>query len=181
MNSYTVLDVLAALTKHLDELTWLLPVDADSFNSSSLSNQVQHASFRLWWDLFWDKGLYSQNSRWMKLLKGYTFTGRGETLQYFPVEVKYTISSFKREDFPHSSVGKESTCNAGDHSWIPGTGWSVREPIGYPLQYSWTSLVTQSVKNLPKMWETWFQSLGQDMYQEKGVATHFSILASWIP
>ena len=52
MNSYTVLDVLAALTKHLDELTWLLPVDADSFNSSSLSNQVQHASFRLWWDLF---------------------------------------------------------------------------------------------------------------------------------
>ena len=39
MNSYSVLDVLAAVIKHLDELTWLLPVDADSFNSSSLSNQ----------------------------------------------------------------------------------------------------------------------------------------------
>ena len=56
MNSYLVLDVLASLIKHLGELTWLLPVDADSFNSSSLSNQVQHAPFRLWWDLFRDKG-----------------------------------------------------------------------------------------------------------------------------
>ena len=177
MNSYSVLDVLAAVIKHLDELTWLLPVDADSFNSSSLSNQVQHASFRLWWDLFWDKGLYSQNSRWVKLLKGYTFTGRGETLQYFPVEVKHTIFSFKREDFPHSSVGKESTCNAGDHSWIPGTGWSVRKLIGYPLQYSWASRVAQLVKNLSAMWETCVRSLSWEDPLEKGKTTHFSILA----
>ena len=56
MNSYSVLDVLASLIKHLGELTLLLPVDVDSFNTSSLSNQVQHAPFRLWWDLFQDKG-----------------------------------------------------------------------------------------------------------------------------
>ena len=56
MNSYSVLDVLASLIKHLGELTLLLPVDVDSFYTSSLSNQVQHAPFRLWWDLFQDKG-----------------------------------------------------------------------------------------------------------------------------
>ena len=35
-----------------------------------------------------------------------------------------------------SSVGKESTCNAGDLSSIPGLGRSAGEVIGYPLQYS---------------------------------------------
>ena len=39
-------------------------------------------------------------------------------------------------DFPDSSVGKESTCNAGDPSSIPGSGRSPGEGIGYPLQYS---------------------------------------------
>ena len=57
--------------------------------------------------------------------------------------------------FPGSSVGKESTCNAGDPSSIPGSGRSPGERIGYPLQYSWASLVAQLVKNLPAMWETW--------------------------
>ena len=49
--------------------------------------------------------------------------------------------------FPDSSVGKESTCKAGDHGWIPGLGRSTGEEIGYPLQYSWASLVVQLVKN----------------------------------
>ena len=39
-------------------------------------------------------------------------------------------------DFPDSSVGKESTCNAGDPDWISGFGRSAGEGIGYPLQYS---------------------------------------------
>ena len=43
--------------------------------------------------------------------------------------------------FPDSSVGKESTCNAGDPGSIPGSGRSAGEGIGYPLQYSWASLV----------------------------------------
>ena len=38
--------------------------------------------------------------------------------------------------FPHSSVGKESTCNAGDPSSIPGSGRSTGEGKGYSLQYS---------------------------------------------
>ena len=45
--------------------------------------------------------------------------------------------------FPDSSVGKEPTCNAGDPGSIPGSGRSAGEGIGYPLQYSWGSLVAQ--------------------------------------
>ena len=59
---------------------------------------------------------------------------------------------------------------------IPGTGRSAGEGIGYPLQYSWASLVAQLVKNLPAIWETWVRSLGQENPREKGKATHSSIL-----
>ena len=76
--------------------------------------------------------------------------------------------------FPDSSVGKESTCNAGDPSSILGSGRSPGEEIGYPLQYSWTSLVAQLVKNLPAKQETWVQSLGQENPLEKGTATYSS-------
>ena len=62
--------------------------------------------------------------------------------------------------FPDSSVGKESTCNPGDPGSIPGSGRSAGEGIGYPLQYSWASLMAQLVKNPPAMWETWVQLLG---------------------
>ena len=62
---------------------------------------------------------------------------------------------FSLFSFPDSSVGKESTCNAGGPGSIPGLGRSAGEGIGYPLQYSWVSLVAQLVKNLPLMWETW--------------------------
>ena len=79
--------------------------------------------------------------------------------------------------FACDSVGKESACNAGDPCSFPGWGRSPEEGIGYPLQYSWASLVAQLVKNLPALWETWVQSLGWEDLLEKGKATHFSILA----
>ena len=59
---------------------------------------------------------------------------------------------------------------------IPGTGRSAGEGIGYPLQYSWASLVSQLVKNPPAMRETWVESLGWEYPLEKGTATHSSIL-----
>ena len=83
--------------------------------------------------------------------------------------------------FPHSSVGKESACNAGDPGSIPGLGRSAGEGIGYSLQYSWASLVAQLVKNLPAMQEICVQSLGWEDPLEKGKATYFSILAWRIP
>ena len=67
--------------------------------------------------------------------------------------------------FPDSSISKESACNAGDPGLIPELGRSTGEAIGYPLQYSWASLVAQLVKNLPAMQETpvrFVQFLGQD-------------------
>ena len=77
--------------------------------------------------------------------------------------------------------GKESACNAGDPSLIPGSGRSSREGIGYPFQYSWDSLVDQMVKTVCVMWETWVQLLGWEDPLEKGIATHSSILAWRIP
>ena len=61
--------------------------------------------------------------------------------------------------FPGNSAGKESACNSGDPGSIPGLGRSPGEGIGYPIQYSWASLVAQMVKNPPAMWETWVRSL----------------------
>ena len=57
----------------------------------------------------------------------------------------------------------------------PGKG------IGYPLQYSWVSLVTQLVKNPPAMRETWVRYLGWEDPLEKGKDTHSIILAWRIP
>ena len=79
--------------------------------------------------------------------------------------------------FPDSSVGKESACHAGDPGSIPGSGRSPGGGIGYPLQYSWASLVAQLVKNLLARQKTWVQSLGWEDPLEKGKATHSSILA----
>ena len=41
--------------------------------------------------------------------------------------------------------------------------------------------MTQMVKNLPAMWETWVRSLGQEDPLGKEMATHSSILAWKIP
>ena len=82
---------------------------------------------------------------------------------------------------PGGSDSKEPACNAGDSGFITGQGRSPGEGIGYPLQYSWASLLTQMVKNLPAIQETWVPSLGQEDPLEGGMATHSSILAWRIP
>ena len=77
------------------------------------------------------------------------------------LHVSFWISVFiffgyipRRGGFPDSSVGKESSCNAGDPNTIPGSGRSAGERIGYPPQYSWASLVSQLVNNPPAIQET---------------------------
>ena len=89
----------------------------------------------------------------------------------------YLHHTIRHKGFAHSSVDKESTCNARHLSLIPGSGRSTGKVIGYPLQYSWTSLVAWLVKNPPAMWETWVRPLGWKDPLEKGKATHSSILA----
>jgi len=57
--------------------------------------------------------------------------------------------------FPGTSSGKESACNAGDPGSISRLGRYPGEGIGCPFQYSWISLMAQTVKNPPAMRETW--------------------------
>ena len=52
--------------------------------------------------------------------------------------------------FPDSSVGKESTCNAGDPGSISGLGRSAGEGKGYPLQYS--GMEKSIVHGVTKSW-----------------------------
>ena len=70
--------------------------------------------------------------------------------------------------FPGCSAGKESTCKAGDTGSIPGSGRSSEEGIGYPLQYSWGSLVAHLVNNPPTMQETW---LGKILWRRERLPT----------
>ena len=78
-------------------------------------------------------------------------------------------------DLPGISAGKESACNTGDPSLIPGLGRSPGEGIGYPLRYSWVYLMAQMAKTLSAMQETRVQFLGRENHLE--MATHSSILA----
>ena len=55
-----------------------------------------------------------------------------------------------------------------------GLGRSSGEMIGYPLQYSWASLVAQLVKNPPVMQETWVRSLGwEDLLESQTPLSDF--------
>ena len=85
------------------------------------------------------------------------------------------------EGFLGSSAGKESTFSSRDPVSIPGLRRSPGEGIGHPLQYSWASLVTQTVNNPPAVWETWVWLLGWEGPLEEGMTTHSSILAWRIP
>ena len=64
---------------------------------------------------------------------------------------------------------------------VPGSGRSLGEGIGYSFQYSWASLVAQTIKNPPAMWETCIRSLGWEDPLEVGMATQSSVLTWRIP
>jgi len=62
-------------------------------------------------------------------------------LKYINIIDHYVFSKdnailFSDWDFSGGSDGKESACNAGDQSLIPGSGRSPGEGNGFPLQYS---------------------------------------------
>ena len=84
----------------------------------------------------------------------------------------FSVGLYKQQGFPDSSVGKESTCNAGDSGSNPGLGRSAGEVIGYPLQYSWASLVAQLAKNPPAMQETWLDPwVGKVLWRRERLPT----------
>ena len=65
---------------------------------------------------------------------GTKFTLELLKLCHYLVVIKLLLLFFK--GFPHSSVSKEPSCNAGDPGSIPGLGRSPGEGNGNPLQYS---------------------------------------------
>ena len=89
-----------------------------------------------------------------------------------PKRIKYSVSWTSKS--ANSSV-LNKTCFFP--SSIPWLGRSAGEGIGYPLQYSWASLVAQLVKNPPAMRETWVRSLG---WEEKGHPLQYSGLENFM-
>ena len=65
---------------------------------------------------------------------------------------------------------------------ISGSGRSPGGGNGSPLQYSYRAfLVSQRLKHLPAMQQTWVQSPGREDPLEKEMAAHSTILAWRIP
>ena len=82
---------------------------------------------------------------------------------------------------PGSSCGKESACNAGDAGLIPGLGRPPGEGISYPLQYSWTSLVAQIIKNPPAMQDlVWITGLRRSPRGGHGNPLQYSCLENFV-
>ena len=104
---------------------------------------------------------------------------RADCIKWFCIR-NLSILGFWYWGFLGNSAGKES-CNARDPVSSPGSGRSLGEGIGYPLQCSWAFLVAQMVQNLPAVQETWIQSPDWENPLEEGMAAHTSILAWRIP
>ena len=59
-----------------------------------------------------------------------------DVTSYYPPLLLKSLCPCPMVDFRDSSAGKESTCDVGDPSLIPGSGRSAGEGISYPLLYS---------------------------------------------
>ena len=80
--------------------------------------------------------------------------------------------------FPHSSVGKESACNAGDPGSVPGSGRSAGEGLGYPLPtflgFPCGSAVKESVCNAGDLGS--IPGLERSPGEGKGYPLQYSVL-----
>ena len=83
--------------------------------------------------------------------------------------------------FSGGSDGIESACSEGYLGSVPGSGRSPGEGLGYPLQYSWASLMAHTIKNRLQYRRPGFNPLGWEDPLEEGMSTHVSILACRTP
>ena len=86
------------------------------------------------------------------------------------------LNKMLQKGFPDTSVGKESTCNAGDPGLIPGSGRSAGEGIGYQLQYSWAILWQSAMRTIKCLGE----ELEKLWLSERQMITEFGHLESQI-
>ena len=81
----------------------------------------------------------------------------------------------------HSDAESTSACKVYDsYQKLIHLYWSERGRIKWDftsLHFTWASLVAQTIKIQPAMWETWVRSLSWEDPLEEGMATHSSILA----
>ena len=78
-------------------------------------------------------------------------------------------------DFPGSSVGKESTYNAGDPGLIPGSGRPTGEGLSYPHRYSWASLWLSSEESTCSAGDLGsIPGLGKSLGEGKGYPLQYS-------
>ena len=77
------------------------------------------------------------------------------------------------QGFPDSSVSKEPACDAGDPGSIPGSGRSAAEGVGYPLQYSWASLMAQP-REFHGLYSPWAPK-ESDMTEKLSLSLHFPL------
>ena len=146
--------------KKKDPLHWELFLSENADKAASLVQKMTQWCLSL---LDWRKA--SENSATL-LTSMFHISG---TLEYLLPGI--------RNLFPGGSAGKESIHKAWDPSFIPGLGEIHWKRMGYLLQYSWASQVSQTVKNMPAIRETWVQYLAWEDPREKGMATHSSVLA----
>ena len=152
------------------ELARLLKKTVVNFRAKYMFGYLTFSHIRRYWEMQYLEGLHG-------IMEALTVTQRAWQAWSLPVILNQWWFCILPEDiwqllltlldFPGGSGSKESACNAGVSSSIPGSGRSTSEGIGYPLQYFRASLVAQLVKN-----ETPVQFLGREDLLEKGIATY---------
>ena len=100
----------------------------------------------------------------------------GQTFLLGPLKLTWNKARISNKlglwGFPGSSDSKESACNAGKPGSIPGSGRSLREGNGYPLQYSCLENSTDR-----GAWRV--QSMGQQSWtQTEATNTFLSLLSN---
>ena len=91
----------------------------------------------------------------------------------------FHLSCLKSGLFPSFDIPRKICCNK-IKELLHGKPQQTTQ-VSFKVYFSMTSLVAQMVKNLPAMWETWVQSLGQEDPLEKGMATHSRTSAWRVP
>ena len=89
------------------------------------------------------------------------------------------LNTMLERGFPDTSVGKESTCHAGDPGLTSRSGRSTGEGIDYPVQYSWAILgqsAMRTIKCLGEELENLWLSERQMIGEGNGTPLHYCCL-----